>query len=51
MDFLLEATMIIKLISYLKKVKNMDNQRWPKLAMEEELDRRKKTWMKQSKSG
>lgn len=27
----------------------MDNQHWPKIAMEEELDRRKKTWMKQNK--
>ena len=46
--FQLEATAITKLISYLKKVENMDNQRWPKLAMEE-LDHRKKTWMKQNK--
>jgi len=41
--FLLEATTITKLISYLKKVENMDNQHWPMLAMEEELDCRKKT--------
>jgi hypothetical protein len=41
--------MIIKLISCLKKVENMDNQRWPKLAMDEELYLRKKTWMKQNK--
>jgi hypothetical protein len=27
----------------------MDNQRWPKLAMEEELDRRNKNWMKENK--
>ena len=32
--FPLEATTITKLISYLKKVENMDNQRWSKLAME-----------------
>lgn len=29
----------------------MDNQCWPKIAMEEGLDRRKKTWMKKKKSG
>lgn len=27
----------------------MDNQHWPKIAMEKELERRKKTWMKQNK--
>jgi hypothetical protein len=48
-NFSLEATTITKLISYLKKVESMDNQRWPKLAMEKELDRRKKTWMKKNK--
>jgi hypothetical protein len=47
--FPLEMTMIIKLISYLKKVENMDNQCWPKLSMEEELECRKKTWMKKNK--
>jgi hypothetical protein len=41
--FPLETTTITKLISYFKKVENMDNQRSPMLAMEEELDRRKKT--------
>jgi hypothetical protein len=48
--FLLEATTITKLISYLKKVENMDNQRWLKLAMEEELERKKNTWMKKNKT-
>lgn len=47
--FPLEASSIIRLISYLKKVENMSNQRWPKIVMEEGLNRRKKTWMKQNK--
>ena len=28
----------------------MDNQRWLKLAMEEELERKKNTWMKKNKT-
>ena len=48
-DFPLEATTLTKLISYIKRVENMDNQCWPKVTMEEELGRRKKTWMKQNK--
>ena len=41
--------MITKLISYIKRVENMENQHWPKVTVEEELGHRRKTWMKQNK--
>ena len=47
--FSLEAAAITKLISYIKRVENMENQRWSKVTVEEELGRRRKTWMKQNK--
>lgn len=46
--FPLEASAIIRLISYLKKIENMNNHRWPKAVMEEALNCRKNTWMKQN---
>ena len=47
--FPIEASTIIHLLSYLKKAENMDKHRWTKLVVKEELNRRKKTWMKQNK--
>ncbi|KAH9299455.1 hypothetical protein KI387_031137, partial [Taxus chinensis] len=44
----MEASAITRLISYLKKVESMDNHRWPKMVIEDNLERRKKTWMKQN---
>ncbi|KAH9293516.1 hypothetical protein KI387_041284, partial [Taxus chinensis] len=46
--FPMEASAITRLISYLKKVESMDNLRWPKMVTEDNLERRKKTWMKQN---
>ena len=50
-SFLLKATTIAQLLSYLRKLGNMNNQRWPKIAMNEDLVRRRKTKMKQNISG
>lgn len=47
--FLMEASAVIQLLSYLKKVEKMDKHHWPKLVVEERLVRRKKTWMNQNK--
>ncbi|KAH9319051.1 hypothetical protein KI387_020820, partial [Taxus chinensis] len=47
-SFSLEASAISRMISYLKKVENMDNFRWPKIVMNDTLERRKKTWMNQN---
>lgn len=44
----LEVLAMVRLVNYLKKIQNMENHRWPKLIMEERLDRRKNTWMKQN---
>ncbi|KAH9324645.1 hypothetical protein KI387_004823, partial [Taxus chinensis] len=44
----MEASAITRLISYLKKVESMDNHRWPKMVIEDNLERRKTTWMKQN---
>ncbi|KAH9297612.1 hypothetical protein KI387_029294 [Taxus chinensis] len=44
----MEASAITRLISYLKKVESMDNHRWPKMVIEDNLEHRKKTWMKQN---
>lgn len=47
--FPIEASLIIHLLSYLKKVENMDKHRWPNLVVKEELSRQKIMWMKQNK--
>ncbi|KAH9329718.1 hypothetical protein KI387_001826 [Taxus chinensis] len=47
-SFSLEALAISRMISYLKKVENMDNLRWPKIVVDDTLERRKKTWMNQN---
>ena len=44
--FPIEASAIIRVLSYLNKVENMNKQWWPKLVVDEELAWRKKTWMK-----
>lgn len=44
--FPLEASTIIQLFCYLKKSQSMKNHHWPKLIMEEMMDKRKNTWMK-----
>lgn len=46
--FLMEASTIITLLSYLKNVESMDEHRWPKMIAAEELKCRKKTWNKQN---
>ena len=46
--FPMEASMVIYLLSYLNKVKNMDTQNQPKFVVEERLDQRMKKWMKQN---
>lgn len=40
--------MIIRLLSYLKKVEKMNDHCWSKMVVEERLDCRKKAWMKQN---
>ncbi|KAH9307116.1 hypothetical protein KI387_043788 [Taxus chinensis] len=47
-SFSLEASAIARMISYLKKVENMDNLRWPKMVVNDTLERKKKTWMNQN---
>ena len=46
--FPVEASAIVRLLSYLKKVSKMDAHRWPSRVVDEELARRKKTWKKQN---
>lgn len=46
---LVEASTIIHLLSYFKKVEKMDIHHWPRMVVDEELDYWKKTWKKQNK--
>ena len=47
--FLMKASTVIHLLSYLNKVENVDAQWWSKSVVEEGLVRRKKMWMKQNR--
>ena len=47
-SFPLEAVALVRMLSYLKKTQGLETHRWPKLVIEEELVRRKSTWMKQN---
>ena len=46
--FPVEASTIVRLLSYLKKVSKMDAHRWPNRVVVGELVRQKKTWKKQN---
>ena len=46
--FLVEASAIVRLLSYLKKVSKMDTHRQPSRVVDGELARQKKTWKKQN---
>lgn len=45
--FPMQASAIVRLMSYLNKVSKMDAQRWPSRVVDKELVRWKKTWKKQ----
>ncbi|KAH9328310.1 hypothetical protein KI387_000418, partial [Taxus chinensis] len=44
----MEATAMTRLLGYFKKVEIMADSQWPKITIEEKLNTRKKTWMKQN---
>lgn len=44
----IEASAMFRLLSYLRRLENMEIYRWPKIATKEKLDGRKSTWMKQN---
>ena len=46
--FPVEASAMIWLLSYLRRLDNMETYQWPKMATREKLDRRKSMWMKQN---
>ena len=46
--FPMEASTIVRLLSYLKKVSKIDAHCWPTRVVDGELARRKKIWKKQN---
>ena len=45
---LIEAIAMVRLIRYLKKIEQMEDDRWPKVVFNDILCKRKKTWMRQN---
>jgi hypothetical protein len=44
----IEAIAMVNLIKYLKKIEQMEDDRWPKVVFNNILCKRKKTWMQQN---
>lgn len=45
----MEAISLARLISYLKRIEQMEEGCWPKLLFNDTLCKRKKTWMRQNR--
>ena len=47
-DALIEAIAMVRLIRYLKKIEQMEDDFWPKVIFNDILCKRKKTWMRKN---
>ena len=44
----IEALAMVRLLSYLKRIKKMEEDRWPKVVFRDTLCKQKRTWMQQN---
>jgi hypothetical protein len=44
----IEAIAMVRLIRYLKKIEQMEDDRWPKVVFNDILCKRKNTWMQKN---